>query len=252
MSKPFKDLVQRVSMLEQTARLPRPTGRHVHAEKRTERLRQQVERLELGSPTPARLGTIVANQSIVAYSTFSFDGSYATGGEAISPPSVPGTATIIMPGFKGYNFEHSGSNIKAYDGAGTEVADTTDLSTLANVPYLTVGTVESERLAFRSRGDMLVSAVQVEISNDFTLDNTDYWTLTLVRRTSDGSRLELGEPLSLQSRSLAANTLVTMYSPDEPLRLNDSDTIHVEVVETGSPDYLGDLIVWVDARRRTA
>lgn len=252
MSKPFTDLRHRVDMIEQRERAPRPTGTNVLHEARIERMRKQMEHLELGTPTPARLGTIVANQSVVAFSTFSFDGSYPTGGEAISPPSVPGTTQIIMPGARGYNFTHDTGNILAWDSAGGEVPDATDLSLVTNVPYLAVGTVASERLAFRARGDMLLASVEVEVAEEFTGDTTDYWTLTLVRRTPGGDRLELGDPLVLQSRSLAANTLVTMYLPDKPLLLNDADTIHVEVAETGTPAYLSDLVVWVDARRRTA
>lgn len=254
MSEPFRDLKRRVEMIEAQLRAPQRTGRNVHNEARIERMRKQVERLEQIVPTPMSLGTIVANQTVVSYGTYSFDASYDTGGEAITLPSLPGTVRLIMPAQQGYTFKYdSGAGtIIVYDALENEVGNATDLTTLANIPYLAIGQVDAERLVFRCREDMLLHRVEIEVGSAFSFDNSDYWTLTLVRRTSDGERVELGDPLSLQSRSLAADTLVTLYLPDEPLRLNDSDTIHVEIVETGTPAYLSDLVVWVDARRRTA
>lgn len=254
MSEPFRDLRRRVEQIEAVLRAPQRTGRNVHNEARIERMRKQVERLEQIVPTPMSLGTIVANQTVVSYGTFTFDASYDTGGEAFAEPPLPGTVDVLMPARLGYSFVYnSGTNkVLVYDALENEVGAATDLSVLANVPYLAIGQVDAERLVFRCREDMLLHGVEIEVGSAFALDNSNYWTLTLVRRTSVGERFELGDPLSLQSRSLAADTLVTLYLPDEPLRLNDSDTIHVEIVETGTPAYLSDFVVWVDARRRTA
>ena len=254
MSKPFIDLKDRVAALEVVSRLPQRTGRNVHNDARIERLRKQVEELEKLVPTPARLGTIVANQVVTSSGTFSFDSAYPAGGESFPIPGMPGTVSVLMPGTQAHTFSYDSGSGKmvAYDAGGGEVGDGTDLSTFIDLPYIVTGTIEPERLAFRARESMLLHSVQVEVGADFTLNASNYWTLTLVKRTSSGERLELGTPLSLQSRSLAADTLVTMYLPDEPLPLDDYDTIHVEIAETGTPAYLGDLIVWVDARRRTA
>lgn len=254
MTSEFKRLRDEVDRIQAQLRAPQRTGRNVHNEARIERLRKQVERLEQIVPTPMSLGTIVANQTVVSYGSYSFDASYDTGGEAIDLSHMPGTVSLIMPGQQGYTFEYdsAANKIIVYDAIENEAGAATNLSVLADIPYLAIGQVDAERLVFRAREDMLLHGVEIEVGSAFSFDNSDYWTLTLVRRTSGGERVELGDPLSLQSRSLAADTLVTLYLPDEPLRLNDSDTIHVEIVETGTPAYLSDLVVWVDARRRTA
>lgn len=67
--------------------------------------------------------------------TYLFSGSYTTGGESFVIPGVRQTVIVTVPHVGGRNFEWTGTKLKAYTAAGTEVTAGTDLSLLGAVRW---------------------------------------------------------------------------------------------------------------------
>ena len=101
----------------------------------------------LKEPTVQQL---LARGGKIEFGTYAFDAEYATGGEALAFTAVGWKANPVVCVFEpkgGYVFEYDRTNgkVKAMGqtsnaiGALVEIASSTDLSALSDVPYLAFG-----------------------------------------------------------------------------------------------------------------
>jgi len=71
--------------------------------------------------------------------TYTFSGSYTTGGETFQlPPLAQNAIVVLFQHHSGYAFSLESDKVKAYDGAASEVAAATDLSTLGPVEFAAI------------------------------------------------------------------------------------------------------------------
>lgn len=104
----------------------------------------------------------------------------------------------------------------------------------------------------RAKGAEKVFRIDLEAGQAFTASATDYhtFTLRLVRSDQDyGERI--ADAYSLAARSLVANEPITLYDNAVGLAMSDGERIALYIDETGSPDALERVTVWID-RQRTA
>lgn len=115
----------------------------------------------------------------------------------------------------------------------------------------------TRRLRVVDGSETLVSAKFVALSG-FTLSATDYWTFTLrVRRAATATTAaqsngeQIGDTLSLATRTLTADTPVTLYESAQGTALGDGDTLVLVGTTTGSPAALDQPEVRLDLQRNT-
>jgi hypothetical protein len=197
-----------------------------------------------------RLGSVTATPAVLATGTHTF-GTYATGGEAITYPDVPGFLYLIMPGRAGYTFQWSATKMIVHDPTGVEVADTTDLSSvLVSVPYLVVGEDSADRAVYRACGAEALLSAGVEIAADVASDSSNYHELTMLRRAEGQSNGDVIGLLSTADRSVGAQAEVTIYDSESGLPLSDGDKLTLRIESVGSPDPLEEALLWLKIRRK--
>lgn len=114
----------------------------------------------------------------------------------------------------------------------------------------------TRRLWLASGGETLLSA-RLVAQAAFTLDASNYWTVTVYhRRAATGAFAALanGETVgtySLATRSLVADTPVTIYESEQGLALGDGDSLVAVVTSTGSPAQLDNPVISLDIQRNT-
>lgn len=71
--------------------------------------------------------------------TYRFSSSYATGGETFQlPPLAQNVIIVLFQSYFGYSFSLESGKVKAYTGAGAEVAAATNLSVLGDVEFAAI------------------------------------------------------------------------------------------------------------------
>jgi len=231
-----------------------PDDYPAQARKRDDEIEDAMARVTR-SWVPVRLGTLSTGQDVSAHSTYSWDASYPTGGETVPTLGVPSVGTIHMLGQGSaagqFYFRYSSGKVLAYVATtGAEVADTTDLSSITGVPYSVIGSEPDARECYRAVGRQKVIQAAFSVGTDWTLDASNYWTLTLRHRKAGQTTGELvGADYAVDTRGLTAQELVTLYDGVGGLAMADGERLALYVVETGTAVALEDLILWLLIQR---
>lgn len=197
------------------------------------------------------LGTIEQSLAVIGHGAFQFSSSYSTGGEDATPPEVPNLARVGVFPMGGYNFEYVNGTgkIKAYTGGNVEVGAGQDLSAL-NPIVVSYGEAPSRRRLFVfDRTEFLIAASYC-IASEVVESSTNYWTMQLVLVEADGTHKELGAIVSSEVATLGADAAIEFHAPTGGLALTSGQTLALDLVATGNPSALVDLVVSLELGRR--
>lgn len=207
------------------------------------------------------LGEVTDGRRAESFGTASF-GPYTTGGVAI--PDMTGAADVSMvPWTDGagavylFKWDAANSRMIVTDWTGTEIADTTDLSAIADHPFHAVlSGVVTPRYEVRLRGAGRILDFEIEVHEDFTASDTNYWTLTgYLRRMNQIRPQDVGETLgtvSTQRLTLVAQKPEALYLGLRGTAYADSDRVSIVATPTGNPGALVGAIGWVHVARNAA
>lgn len=114
------------------------------------------------------------------------------------------------------------------------------------------------QLLWTVSGEWTLRRVRFVVQADFTLDGTNFWTVTVRRRrpatASTGAQATgetVGAAYSTEARSLTAGEPVTLYDDAQGLALNDGDLIVATYETTGSPAAMDNPTLLLRRRRNT-
>ena len=97
----------------------------------------------------------------------------------------------------------------------------------------------TSQVLHQSQGGEKLVLAQFQVASAFPYNAANYYTITL-RRILSGATYggTIGSAYSLATRSLSANSPVTLYSNAAGLMLNEGDTLVSYLVSSGSPAVL--------------
>ena len=204
-----------------------------------------VETVKLGTLATGLRGPAITG-------TFTFPSPYSTGGAELGLPVLPTVTNVHMsPWASFFPLYNSGtSRMLLYDNTGAEIAAATDVSIMTNRPFEAWTREDAERFLYDAAEAGALRKAQFVVGANLTQSATNYWTLTLVHY-SGATRRELGS-FATSTLKLAARTLYDLYVPASPFEFTTGDQFHLEVVETGTAPYLGDLTVKLHTTRKVA
>jgi len=108
------------------------------------------------------------------------------------------------------------------------------------------------RLLHTAKGSETLLSASLVVQTAWSLDASNYYTITLRHRRSGQTYGELvGSAYSLADRNLSADTPVTIYSDAQGIELIDGEKLVAYVATTGSPTALEDPKIVLDLQRNT-
>lgn len=110
----------------------------------------------------------------------------------------------------------------------------------------------SRRNLYQARGPVTLLAIEFDVTEAIAQDATNYWTLQ-ARLVRAGQTIgeNVGTPVTTDTRSVSANTRISLYDEPGGLDLADGDVLAVLGTKTGTPDPLQGCVVWFRPVRGT-
>lgn len=258
MSEAWDNLTARLSKVEREMDDRNRENYYPAASRRADQeLERQVTRSSRKSVS-VRLGDLTASVDAVVKTTFAWSSSYTTGGEAAAASGLLDTVTSVEPFAKNgwvFHWDSGGDKYVAYSAAGVEVINTYDLdANVGTIDVVVFGTslvTYSDLVLYTSPGGESLLSVSFVVATDWAADTTNYWTMTLKRRTKVQ---EFGERLVQRITNLAgfqARKTVTLYTNRTGLKLDAGDSIVLAVASaTAATADLDEPFVTLDIQGR--
>lgn len=255
MSEVFSALVRRVEKLEQRGE-PETYPSYIRGRDRV--LGSAVDRVAK-TTVSINVGALLAGDNVFAVGSHVW-GTYATGGVTLTDkPSAPSEVGVLFDpivcagvGVFFPRWNSGTEKVLVYDIGGNEVAAATDLSTAGTQKYQVLGSRRADRVFWRALDSGRITAVRFQIGGTFTANASNYWTLSVTRRRTALDQTigdVLGDAVSLDTLSLSAQGVVTLYEAPAGTEVSEGDTLVLYANRTGVPAPLDDLVMFVDVQR---